>query len=104
MTMQSIAIEPSEQRPLGLVSPTDMSDGELLGHLQTNLFGPLKRRLRDHLPYLMEARERFGQPGRRWPVKANPPWTDSGEDQFGEGVRNDRRFWAGGKNPKTEGK
>ena len=104
MTMQSIAIEPSEQRPLGLVSPTDMSDGELLGHLQTNLFGPLKRRLRDHLPYLMEARERFGQPGRRVPVKGNPTWTEFCEEQLGVGVRNVQKLLAEGKNPKTEGK
>jgi hypothetical protein len=104
MAMQSIAIEPSEQRPLGLVSPTDMSDGELLDHLQTNLFGPLKRRLRDHLPYLMEARERFAQPGRRVPVKGNPTWTEFCEQELGVGVRNVQKLLADGKKPRTETK
>jgi DNA (cytosine-5)-methyltransferase 1 len=34
------------------------------------------RDLREALPYLMEARLRFAQPGRRVPVPGNPTWTE----------------------------
>jgi hypothetical protein len=78
-------------------SPADMSDAELLDHLQSHVFGPLKRRLRDHLPYLMEARERFGAQGRRVPIKGNPSWTEFCEEQLGVGVRSVQKLLAEGK-------
>jgi len=34
------------------------------------------RDLREALPYLREARDRFAQPGRRVPVPGNPTWTE----------------------------
>ena len=102
MATQSVTIEPSEQRPLGALPPTEMTDAQLLSHLQTHLFGPIKKKLRDHLPYLMEARERFAQPGRRVPVKGNPTWTEFCEEQLGVGVRNVQKLLAEGKKPRTE--
>jgi hypothetical protein len=45
------------------------------------------RRLREIVPYLREARERFAQPGRRVPVVGNPTWTEWVEQNLGVTVR-----------------
>jgi len=34
------------------------------------------RDLREVIPYVREARNRFAQPGRRVPVPGNPTWTE----------------------------
>lgn len=61
-----------------IVAPDDLTkqaaslnDAELLQHLQTTF-----RTIKDNLPYLREARERFGAPGRRLPVEGKPTWSE----------------------------
>jgi hypothetical protein len=78
-------------------------DADLLDHIKINVFVPMRRRLKDHLPYLREARERFGQRGRRVPVPGNPTWTEFCEEQLGMNVRTVQRMLAGDKSkPLTE--
>lgn len=45
------------------------------------------RKLREIVPYLREARERFSQPGRRVPVPGNPTWSEWVEAYVGVTVR-----------------
>jgi DNA (cytosine-5)-methyltransferase 1 len=45
------------------------------------------RKLKEIIPYLREARQRFGQPGRRVPVAGNPTWTEWVEQNLGVTVR-----------------
>jgi hypothetical protein len=45
------------------------------------------RKLKEINPYLREARQRFGQPGRRVPVEGNPTWTEWVEQNLGVTVR-----------------
>ena len=48
-----------------------MDDEELLFRCEDGF-----RDLREIIPYLREARDRFAQPGRRVPVPGNPTWTE----------------------------
>jgi len=45
------------------------------------------RKLKEIVPYLREARERFAQPGRRVPVPGNPTWTEWVNRNLGVTVR-----------------
>jgi hypothetical protein len=45
------------------------------------------RKLKEIVPYLREARERFAQQGRRVPVPGNPTWTEWVEANLGVTVR-----------------
>jgi hypothetical protein len=45
------------------------------------------RELRELIPYLREARDRFAQPGRRVPVPGNPTWTEWVEANLGVTLR-----------------
>jgi len=58
-----------------LVHPEDLaktlSDSELVEKCVQGF-----RDLREAIPYLREARDRFAQPGRRVPVPGNPTWTE----------------------------
>jgi DNA (cytosine-5)-methyltransferase 1 len=45
------------------------------------------RKLKEIIPYLREARERFAKPGRRVPVAGSPTWTEWVEQSLGVSVR-----------------
>jgi hypothetical protein len=47
-----------------------LSDPELLTHLKSTF-----RTIRENLPYLREARDRFAVPGQKLPVEGKPTWS-----------------------------
>jgi DNA (cytosine-5)-methyltransferase 1 len=49
------------------------------------------RKLKDIIPYLHEARNRWAQPGRRVPVAGEPTWTEWVEQNLGVSVRTVQR-------------
>jgi hypothetical protein len=63
-----------------LLDPEDLAKGlgelELLEKCTEGI-----RKLKDAIPYLREARDRFSQPGRRVPVAGNPTWTGMGRKE-----------------------
>ena len=69
-TQPGVIMSPCQFRQENLAA--SLTDADLLDHIKINFFSPMRRRLKDHLPYLHEARERFGQRGRRVPVPGNP--------------------------------
>jgi DNA (cytosine-5)-methyltransferase 1 len=75
-----------EERVASFLPPEDfaktLSDSELIQKCVQSF-----RQLRDLIPYLREARERFAQPGRRVPVPGNPTWTEWVERNLGISVR-----------------
>ena len=75
-----------------------LGDQELLAHVRTTLHS-----LRDNLPYLREARDRFAQPGRRVPDEGNPTWTEWVTANLNKSVRTVQR-WLEGPKPKKEKK
>jgi DNA (cytosine-5)-methyltransferase 1 len=50
------------------------------------------RKLKEIVPYLREARERFAKPGRRVPVMGNPTWTEWVEQNLGVTIRTVQRL------------
>jgi len=64
-----------------------LKDEELLAHVETTLHN-----LRDNLPYLREARDRFAKPGRRLPLAGNPTWTEWVTAKLGKSVRTVQRW------------
>ena len=65
-TSQHVSARPDPER----LAKT-MDDDELLFRCEEGF-----RDLREVVPYLREARDRFAQPGRRVPVPGNPTWTE----------------------------
>jgi hypothetical protein len=64
-----------------------LNDEQLIAHVQTTLHS-----LRDNLPYLREARNRFAKPGQRVPVPGNPTWTEWVKTNLGKNVRTVQRW------------
>jgi hypothetical protein len=90
-------IQPSElSSPSVFPRPAKMSDQQLVEHLRQHFFAPLKRRLKDHLPYLREARRRFSQRGRRVPIKGRPTFGEFCEKELGISIRQVQKLLAGG--------
>ena len=58
------------------------------------------RDLREALPYLREARNRFAQPGRRVPVPGNPTWTEWVETNLHVTVRRVQQLLSEGAEPR----
>lgn len=50
------------------------------------------RKLKEIVPYLREARERFAKPGRRVPVAGNPTWTEWVTQNLGVTIRTVQRL------------
>jgi hypothetical protein len=65
-----------------LVHPKTLTDAELVQKCMQGF-----RDLREAIPYLREARDRFAQPGRRVPVLGNPTWTEWVEQNLNVTVR-----------------
>ena len=59
-----------------------MSDNELLSKVELSLSS-----LRENLPYIREARDRFSKPGRRLPVDGEPTWSEWVEKHLPVGMR-----------------
>lgn len=58
------------------------------------------RDLREALPYLREARNRFAQPGRRVPVPGNPTWTEWVNNNLHVTVRRVQQLLSAGAEPR----
>jgi hypothetical protein len=58
------------------------------------------RDLREALPYLREARNRFAQPGRRVPVPGNPTWTEWVQTHLHVTVRRVQQLLSDGAEPR----
>jgi hypothetical protein len=76
-----------------------MADGELCDFISKRL-SPARKILRDSIPYLREARNRFSQPGRRVPVPGRPTWGKWIKEKLGISDRHVRRLLAAERNPK----
>jgi|ERR1017187_786320 hypothetical protein len=75
-----------------------LNDKELIAHVRTTLHN-----LRDDLPYLREARNRFAQPGRRVPVEGQPTWKEWVEANLHVKIRTVQR-WLEEPKPKKDKK
>jgi hypothetical protein len=80
-------------------SPSRLSDKDLIAHLRKDTFGPIKglyKRLKAQLPYIREARKRWGKTfqGRRVPVPGKPSWTEFCEQELGVSVRTIQKWLA----------
>jgi hypothetical protein len=64
-----------------------LKDEELIARVQTTFHN-----LRDNLPYLREARDRFTKPRRRVPVAGNPTWTEFVTANLGVSIRTVQRL------------
>jgi hypothetical protein len=60
----------------------DLGDSELIERCVQGF-----RKLKEIIPFLREARDRFSRPGRRIPVAGNPSWTEWVEQNLGVSVR-----------------
>jgi C-5 cytosine-specific DNA methylase len=82
-----------------LVHPEDLakalSDSELVEKCVQGF-----RDLREAIPYLREARERFAQPGRRVPVPGNPTWTEWVQTNLHVTVRRVQQLLSDGAEPR----
>lgn len=58
------------------------------------------RDLREAIPYLREARDRFAQPGRRVPVPGNPTWTEWVNNNLHVTVRRVQQLLSTGEEPR----
>jgi hypothetical protein len=58
------------------------------------------RDLREAIPYLREARDRFAQPGRRVPVPGNPTWTEWVRSNLHVTVRRVQQLLSAGAEPR----
>jgi DNA (cytosine-5)-methyltransferase 1 len=58
------------------------------------------RKLREIVPYLREARDRFAQPGRRVPVPGNPSWTEWVQGNLHVTVRRVQQLLSEGAGPR----
>lgn len=58
------------------------------------------RKLRDLIPYLREARDRFSQPGRRVPVPGNPTWTEWVNNNLHVTMRRVQQLLSAGSEPR----
>lgn len=80
-------------------SPSSLSDPALIAHLRKHTFGPIKglyKRLKAQLPYIREARKRWGNKfqGRRVPVPGRPSWTEFVEQELGVSIRTLQKWLA----------
>jgi hypothetical protein len=75
-----------------------MTDEELARHVESKL-RPVGESLRNNIPYIREARERFAQPGRRVPVFGQPTFTQWIRQNLGISARHVRRLLAGPNEP-----
>jgi hypothetical protein len=75
-----------------------LSDQDLIAKVTSTLHN-----LRDNLPYLRVARDRFAKPGQRVPVPGNPTWTEWVTTNLGKSVRTVQR-WLEHPKPKPEKK
>lgn len=73
-------------------SPSSLTDKQLIAHLRKRLFRPEKKLLKDQLPFLLEARRRYAQPGRRVPVEGRPTWTKFCKLELGVDIRTVQRW------------
>lgn len=71
-----------------------MDDEELLFRCEDGF-----RDLREVIPYLREARDRFAQPGRRVPVPGNPTWTEWVQTNLHVTVRRVQQLLSAGAEP-----
>lgn len=72
-----------------------MDDEELLFRCEDGF-----RDLREAIPYLREARNRFAQPGRRVPVPGNPTWTEWVQANLHVTVRRVQQLLSAGAEPR----
>jgi hypothetical protein len=91
--------QPSEKiSPGSIAKPSNkISNKELIAFLRTKFFGPLKRHLKDYLPYLRLANKRFAQPGRRIPIPGKPLWSEFCRKELGVHIRTVQLWLAGDK-------
>lgn len=78
-----------------LVHPETLTDAELVEKCVQGFRG-----LRETIPYLREARDRFSQPGRRVPVPGNPTWTEWVEANLNVTVRRVQQLLSEGTKPR----
>lgn len=82
-----------------VVHPEDLakalSDSELVEKCAQGF-----RDLREAIPYLREARDRFAQPGRRVPVPGNPTWTEWVQTNLHVTVRRVQQLLSAGAGPR----
>jgi hypothetical protein len=76
----------------------DMTDVELVGHVE-NKPRPVGKELLSLIPYLREARSRYGHPGRRVPIAGQPTFTEWIRKNIGVSDRHVRRLLAATKEP-----
>jgi hypothetical protein len=91
-TPQILRIEDKEKHARSL------GDAELLGYVKKALHS-----MRDNLPYLREARDRFAKPGQRVPEEGNPTWTQWVKANLTRDIRSVQR-WLQVPKPKSEKK
>lgn len=85
-------IQPSDKcRPV--FSPK-IRNSKLIAHLRKNFFRPARAILRDNLPWLRLAHQRFSQPGQRVPVKGRPTLTQFCSQELGISIRTLQRWLA----------
>ena len=66
-----------------------LSDSELLTHLKSAF-----HTIRENLPYLREARDRFATPGQRVPVEGKPTWSQWVKTNLHVNIRTVQRWLA----------
>ncbi len=83
------------QRPDPEAVAKTLSDSELVEKRVQGF-----RDLREAIPYLREARNRFAQPGRRVPVPGNPTWTEWVQANLHVTVRRVQQLLSAGAEPR----
>lgn len=71
----------------------NMTDAELVGHVESRL-RLVGENLRNLVPYLREARDRYAQPGRRFPLPGQPSFSEWVRQTLGISPRHVRRLLA----------